>query len=147
MKWPEFNEHGDLPVGIHQATLAEVIEHFGTGSLQRRNIAERLMRIYELAHNTAQVARFIVYGSFVTAKPLPNDVDIFLLMGDAFDQSQMSGETAMIFHHLTTENKIGASVFWMRRLSIPDSEQKLIEHWQIKRDHTRRGIVEVTSRD
>lgn len=77
MNWPEFDEHGDLPVEIFQATLAEVIEHFGTGSLQRQQVGERLVRIYDLAHSTGQVARFIVYGSFVTAKPSPNDVDIF----------------------------------------------------------------------
>jgi hypothetical protein len=61
--WPEFNEHGDLPVGIHQATLTEVIGHFGKGSLQRRQVAERLIHIYNLAHSTGHVARFIVYGS------------------------------------------------------------------------------------
>ena len=124
-----------------------MIEHFGRGSLQREQVAERLVRIFELAHATGQVARFIVYGSFVTAKPAPNDIDIFLLMGDAFDKSQTSGETATVFDQLTTENKIGASVFWMRRLSIPDTERELIEHWQLKRDKTRRGIVEVISHD
>ena len=28
-EWPEFNKSGDLPIGIHPATLAEVIDHFG----------------------------------------------------------------------------------------------------------------------
>ncbi len=32
-QWPEFNEYGDLPPGIHPATLAEVIEHFGQATL------------------------------------------------------------------------------------------------------------------
>ena len=146
-EWPEFDEHGDLPVGIYRATLAQVIERFGSRTPQRRIVAQRLTRIYDLAHGTGQLARFIIYGSFVTAKPLPNDVDIFLLMDDAFDKTQTSGETAAIFEHLTTENKTGASVFWMRRLSILDSEQELLEHWQIKRDLTRRGIVEVIGRD
>jgi hypothetical protein len=27
-EWPEFNESGDLPIGIHPATLAEVIGDF-----------------------------------------------------------------------------------------------------------------------
>jgi hypothetical protein len=146
-EWPDFDASGDLPVGVHQATLAEVVEHFGSGTLQRRIVAQRLTRIYDLAHNTGQVARFIIYGSFVTAAPRPNDVDIFLLMEDTFDKSQTSGETAMVFDHWTAENTIGASVFWMRRLSILDSERELIEHWQIKRDRTMRGIIEVIGRD
>jgi predicted nucleotidyltransferase len=145
--WPEFNEHGDLPVGIHQATLVEVVEHFGSRTPQRRAVAQRLTRVYDLAQGTGHVDRVIIYGSFVTSKASPNDVDIFLLVDDTFDKSLTSGETAAIFDHLTAENKIGASVFWMRHLSILDSEQELIEHWQIKRDLTRRGIVEVTRRD
>ncbi|HEX8844979.1 MAG TPA: hypothetical protein VF791_10065 [Pyrinomonadaceae bacterium] len=146
-EWPEFNEYGDLPVGIHQATLAEVIEHFGRSTVQRRHVAERLLRIYDLAHSTGHVARFIVYGSFVTAKLNPNDVDIFLLMDNAFDKDQTSGEISILFEHLTTEHSIGASIFWVRRLSILDSEDEMIGHWQIKRDLTKRGIVEVIGRD
>lgn len=48
-EWPKFNESGDLPIGIHRATLAEVIDHFGRGSSQRAIVAQRLERIYSLA--------------------------------------------------------------------------------------------------
>ena len=30
--WPEFGAHGDMPPGIHLATLAEVVAHFGSGT-------------------------------------------------------------------------------------------------------------------
>jgi predicted nucleotidyltransferase len=146
-KWPDFSDEGDLPVGIHQATLAEVVEHFGRGTKQRWIVAQRLTRIYDLVHGTGQVARFIIYGSFITAKPSPNDIDIFLLMEDTFDKGQTSGEIAELFDHLTAEADVGASIFWMRRLSILGSAQEMIEHWQLKRDHTKRGIVEVIGRD
>jgi hypothetical protein len=49
---PEHDSNGDLPSGIHQATLAEVVRHFGTSTLQRRIVARRLERIYNLAHGT-----------------------------------------------------------------------------------------------
>ena len=55
--WPEFDANGDLPVGIYQATLAEVVEHFGTKTLQRQVMARRLARIYELARGTGQLKR------------------------------------------------------------------------------------------
>lgn len=70
MNFPEFNKNGDLPVDVYEATLQEVIEHFGNGSLQRQLIAGRLRKIYFFAKATNQVLRFIVYGSFVTAKRL-----------------------------------------------------------------------------
>jgi hypothetical protein len=44
----------------------------------------RLENIYAPAKASGHLARFIVFGSFVTAKPAPNDVDIFLLMSDGF---------------------------------------------------------------
>ena len=84
-KWPEFDSNGDLPVGIYRATVTEVLEHFGTGTMQRRLVGQRLERIYTLAFSTGQVLWFAVFGSFVTAKPNPGDVDIFLIMEDTLD--------------------------------------------------------------
>jgi hypothetical protein len=147
MAFPEFNENGDLPVGVYRATLWQVIEHFGRQNKRRRLIAQRLTRIYNLAKQTGYLARFIIFGSFVTSKPDPNDVDIFLLMDDAFDDKKMVGESAMIFNNLTTQQNEGASVFWLRRFAAIGGEQAAIEDWQYKRDETRRGIVEVVEND
>jgi hypothetical protein len=126
-EWPDFNEHGDLPIGIYPATLAEVIEHFGKGSLQRRSVAERLSRIYDLAHSTGHVARFIVYGSFVTAKINPHDVDIFLLMEDSFAPAMVKGDAAIIFDHMAVHSHERASVFWTTRTGALGGEQSLLE--------------------
>lgn len=41
---------------------------------------------------TGCMKRFIVIGSFVTTKPEPNDVDVFLVMHDTFDLNQVTGE-------------------------------------------------------
>lgn len=146
-EWPDFDNNGDLPVGIHQATLNEVVERFGVGSLQRRIVAQRLARIYELASDSGHLARFVIFGSFVTAKSAPNDVDIFLLMEDSFVLQQVSDEAENIFNHLAAQEHEGASVFWLKKAGVINGEQKAIEDWQIKRDKTRRGIVEVVGRD
>ena len=63
-----------LPQGVHHAALAEVLERFGHGTLQRRAVADRLNRVYELAASTRHLRRFVIFGSFVTAKDDPNDV-------------------------------------------------------------------------
>src|SRR5262245_53418411 len=47
-QWPDFNQDGDLPPGIHQATVTEILEHFGKGTPQRRIVARRLERICTL---------------------------------------------------------------------------------------------------
>ena len=144
-RWPDFNLKGDLPVGIYQATLEEIIEYFGAGSLQRQLVA-RLQRIYNLAAGTRQLARFIIFGSFITNKSAPNDVDIFMLMEDTFDLSQISGEASIIFHNRAAQNWEGASIFWIRRMAAIGGEEEALKDWQIKRDGSRRGIVEVIAK-
>ena len=108
-------------------------------------MARRLERIYSLVRGTGHLARFIVFGSFITAKAEPNDVDIFLLMEDTFDVSKVTGEAAILFDHLAAQNYAGASVFWLRRLAALGGEQSAIEDWQIKRDGAFRGVVEITA--
>ena len=146
-KWPEFNRNGDLPRGIHRASLGDVIEHFGTSNLRRAILAQRLNRIYDLAVGTGQTARFIIFGSFVTNKPNPQDLDIFLLMEDTFDIRQVAGEARIIFDNMASQNYEGASIFWLRRMAALDGEEAAVEHWQIKRDGKKRGIVEVLKDD
>ena len=92
---------------------------------------------------TGHLFRIVVFGSFVTTKPDPNDVDVFLLMVDSFDVSAATGETRLLFDHLAADAHCGASVFWLRRQSAFDGEEAAVEYWQIKRDGQRRGIVEL----
>jgi len=146
-QWPDFDSNGDLPVGIYQATLSAVIAHFGTSTLHRRLVAQRLACIYALARNTGQLARFIIFGSFVTAKREPNEVDIFMLMEDTFEAQQVTGEAALIFDHLAAQHSEGASIFWIRRMAAIDGEEAALQYWQITREQTTRGIVEVMHHD
>jgi hypothetical protein len=142
---PEFNEKGDLPTGVHLAPLAEVVAHFSMVSDRRKLLAQRLERIYQIASQTRHLARFVVFGSFVTDKHEPNDVDVFMIMDDNFDMGSLVGEPRLLFFdHNTAQDHFGASVFWMRRLAAIGGEQAAIEDWQIKRDGTERGIVEIT---
>jgi hypothetical protein len=140
---PGLNDGGDLPPGVYQASLREATDRFGTGTYQRDAIASRLARIHAVALSTGQVRRFIVFGSFITSKPEPNDVDVFLLMEDSFEVGRLSGEARLLFDHATAESRFGASVFWLRRQAAIGGESDAVEHWQIKRDGSRRGIIEI----
>ncbi len=111
MLWPAFNELGDLPVGVHRATLADVIAHFGHGTAQRVAVTTRLERIYELARRTNHVQGFIVFGSYVTADLSPRDVDIFLVMRGGFQPHDAPPETQQVFRHDTAQSALGASIF------------------------------------
>lgn len=65
--------------------MDEVIAQFGSGTAQRQAVTARLQRIYHLARATGKLERLILFGSYITAKPDPNDVDIVLMMRDDFD--------------------------------------------------------------
>jgi hypothetical protein len=143
MALPAFNEEGDLPPGVYRATLSEVLQRFAQGSVQRSAVGDRLNRLYQLARSTKQLARFVVFGSFVTAKEDPNDVDIILIMEDVFDVDSIAGEAALVFQHMEADAHFGASVFWTPRSGAFGGEQAMVEHWQVRRGGGKRGIVEI----
>ena len=144
MPLPELDSYGDLPIGVHQASLDEVIARFGHGTSQRQLVTTRLLRVLKLAEGTGKLERFIIFGSYVTAKPNPNDVDIILIMRDDFREPECDEETTPVFHHLRAQAELGASVFWTAPCGVLlETVDQFIEHWQVKRDHSRHGIVEV----
>jgi hypothetical protein len=146
MALPDFSDGGDLPEGVHRATLEEITERFGGGHEQRKAVTLRLIRIYQLAVATGQLERFIIFGSYITRKPEPNDVDIVLVMHDDFELAACDAETGKLFEHTQAEREFGASVFWIRAsFLLLETVDEFISYWQIKRDRSRRGIVEVTT--
>lgn len=144
MSLPPFDTEGELPIGIHQATLEEVVTRFGSGTAQREEVTARLRRIYPLAKATGSLERFILFGSYVTDKPDPNDVDIVLIMRNDFRLGACSKEAGKLFDHLQATQAFGASIFWVRpSMLVLETVEEFVAHWQIKRDRTQRGIVEV----
>lgn len=144
MSLPAFDSRGDLPVSVHPATLAEVIARFGYGTPQREFVTARLMRVYELARATGKLLRFVIFGSYVTDKPAPNDVDIILVMADDFTEQDYAPGLFPVFEHLRAQQELGASIFAVRPgFVIGETVDDFIAYWQTKRDKSRHGIVEV----
>jgi hypothetical protein len=140
---PAFTDVGDLPPGVHRATLPETVARFGAGPLGRKTLAGRLERTYNLAAATTHLARFIVFGSFVRAKAIPNDLNVFMLMDDEFDAGRLGGEARVLFDHPAARTYFGVSAFWLRRLAAFPDEQAAVANWQMRHDGLRRGLVEI----
>jgi hypothetical protein len=124
-------------------TLTEALARFGGGTAQRQAVAGRLVRIHQLATSTGFLARFVVFGSFVTAKAEPRDVDVILIMQDGFDLAAVSPDVAVVFNHSEADAQLGASIFWLRRSSALGGEQAMVEYWQTKRGGGQRGTLEI----
>jgi hypothetical protein len=141
---PAVNAEGDLPAGLHVCLLQELLDRFGSGSPRRRVVGMRLSRVVHLVLLTGYAGRIIVFGSFVSAAAEPNDVDVFLVMDDAFDLNAVSGEARILFDHASAQAHFGASIFWARRSACFPSESEMVSGWGLKRDGNIRGIVEIT---
>ena len=128
MRLPELADSGDPPLGVHRASLCETLDRFGVGHPRHIAMGERFERVYRVAAATGYLARFVVFGSFVTSKPAPNDVDVFLIMDDVFDGHSLHGESVLLFDHTAADVHFGASVFWVHRLAALGGEQAAVEY-------------------
>jgi hypothetical protein len=94
---PPLTAEGVLPPGIHPAPLDEIVAGFGGGNSTRREAAQRLRHILEMASGTGHPRRALIWGSFVTAKPEPADVDLMLVMSAGFRSEECSSSVRRVF--------------------------------------------------
>ena len=85
MAIPLFNEHGWLPEGIHDCTLEETAARFGVfqRSDRRPQLKAQFLKFVRAARAGGMVEPIFVDGSFVTAEPVPNDIDLVLVTNGA----------------------------------------------------------------
>jgi hypothetical protein len=145
MALPEFNSEGDLPEGLHRATLDDVRERFGNGSPARKEVTLVLERVFRLAIATRKLERFVIFGSYVTAKVTPRDVDVVLVMSDDFSLKSCAEATRTLFDHPRAQQELGASVFWVKPSALlGEPLDRFLLGWGTKRGQGIRGIVEVS---
>jgi hypothetical protein len=140
---PTFNSDGNLPEGIHLATEAEVFERFVTPSARRQWLGEPLRSLLTLAKSTGQLAHVFLWGSFVTSKEVPNDLDVLRVMGTAFAVEAVSAPAHGVFDHVQARRRFQADVFWTKASIDPQILHLWLDTYQTRKDFTRRGIVEV----
>lgn len=140
---PDFNELGDLPVGIHRASIDEVVSAFGSGSPQREALTRQLIEIINLARSTGQLREVFIFGSYVTAKVEPNDVDLLLVMSAEFDSEDVVGRERLVFDAMAAQHLFNASIWWITQRTEPETRNLILEQIQVRRDGKFRGIVEV----
>ena len=141
---PAFHSDGNLPEGIHLATAEEVFARFAGPSASRQWLGEQLRSLLALAQSTGQLARVFLWGSFVTEKEVPNDVDVLLVMTADFAVEELPLHQRVLFDHIPARLRFHADVFWTK-VSIDAAMLRLwLDTYQTGKDFTRRGIVEVT---
>jgi len=87
MPIPPLAPNGFLPVGVHECTLDEIRERFGSfqGSDRRPQLWAKLQQFLREAKASGLVEAVLLNGSFVTGEPAPNDIDIIVVVSAAHD--------------------------------------------------------------
>jgi hypothetical protein len=140
---PDFDSEGNLPVAIHGASEEEVSLRFGTTSARRRWLGERLRNILALAKSTGKLFRVFLWGSFVTGKKAPNDLDMLLVMAPDFSVGALPVHCQTVFDHAQARLLFEADVFWTKASIDGAVLQLWLDTYQFGKDFKRRGIVEV----
>jgi len=96
-----------------------------------------------MAKATGKLSRLFLWGSLVTNKEMPNDIDVLLVMAADFDIDALPAPGRVLFDHVQARLRFHADVFWSRE-SIGEAVLRLwLDTYQTSRDFKRRGIVEV----
>jgi hypothetical protein len=84
---PPLNENGLLPEGVHDCTQEDVEARFGIfqASDHRPRLWTRLKEFVEQARLSGIIEELLLDGSFVTAKPDPNDIDMIVVVSTTHD--------------------------------------------------------------
>jgi hypothetical protein len=142
---PPFDAQGNLPPGMYRANWDEITRRFGRSAPRRRVLAARLRDIADLAKATGFLTRVFVWGSFVTGKRFPRDVDLFLSMRSGFDPMlpQLRGPVRELFNHEAARLRYEADIFWATEAVGEAALGELLSVYQMTGDFTPQGIVEV----
>lgn len=106
-----FNRDGNLPEGVHVATVEEVVSRFATTSARRKWLGEQFRGLLAMAKSTEKLQRVFLWGSFVTSKDLPNDMDVLLVMSADFELNKLPENCQLLFDHAQARLRFNADVF------------------------------------
>lgn len=84
MPIPPLNQHGVLPTGFHECTLAE-IEAAYTGNAHRQALWIGLTNFLTWTNSQPRPSNILVDGGFTSDKALPKDIDVVFDVSDAED--------------------------------------------------------------
>jgi hypothetical protein len=98
---------------IEVLNLVTVGERFGTSTPRRQFLYERLCAVVARLYETGKVRHIYLFGSFPTAAPMPNDVDLFVVMDAGFRSAGLSDELLTVFVHDSCRIRYNIDVFWV----------------------------------
>ena len=144
MPIPEFDQHGLLPVGVHDCTLEELEARLGCfQTTDRRPVLFAKLKAFVSEARASGIVRWLVVdGSFVTASALPNDIDLVLVVAAEHDFAADLNPTAYnVVSKRRVHRQYGFDLLVARDGSV--EHRRWVEFFQQERlaPHLRKGIL------
>jgi len=119
--------------------MAEIVARFCSGEIRER-WKSILREVIALAGRTESLEAAYIFGSFVTAKAAPADIDLFLVMSRDFSSNHVVGRARLLFDRSRAAIVWGICIHW---ITARTDRAPFLETWQLRRSGGQQGIVEV----
>ena len=140
MTVPRFDASGNLPPGIHRATIEEIEERFAWNGRRKRlfrGLTEALENL-----SSAGVKKIWINGSFITSKNEPEDIDGCW----EYEQSVDVNKLDMVFLDINPprkamKDKYGVDFLISTTMLIDGKDRDVLDFFQLDRNGNRKGIL------
>ncbi len=140
---PEFNKDGNLPEGIYRASEKEFLNHFCVNTARRKWLGDRLRELFSTLREIGSFEKLFIWGSFVSNKEYPNDVDVLVIMSESFELENIPDDLKTIFNYVEARVRFNMDIFWSKYSIGEEMINLWLDTYQMTKDFKRRGIVEV----
>ena len=125
------------------ASLEEIGKRFGTTTPRRQFLFGRLQAVVNHLLSTGSVRNIYLFGSFVSGKASPNDIDLFVVMESGFTTAHLRGEALEVFQHDRCKIRYHADVFWVTGAIGNERITDLLDVFSRDREKREQPIIEV----
>jgi hypothetical protein len=134
---PPFHDNNNLPPGRHACSLQEIRTRFANGE-KRQRLFDQLCGLIERARDCG-FRQLVIFGSFVTAKAEPGDIDFFWVAQGGTDTSLLRQECRQLLDTMHIKNNFGFDAFWCP--DEPDAIERMTMLWSEDRNRQQRGLL------
>ncbi|MBD2772751.1 DUF6932 family protein [Iningainema tapete] len=136
---PEFDDNGNLPVGVHFCHWSEFKERFGY-TRKRRQMIQGLEEVMAQL-KAAGCRNFYINGSFVTREPSPNDFDCCWDQDDVdIDYLRKNAPLILNFYNSNAQKAKYRGEIYPSDQPV-DEDTVSIEFFQLDRRQNKKGII------
>jgi predicted nucleotidyltransferase len=125
------------------ASVQEIATRFGTSTPRRQFLFRQLQNLINRLRAVGGVKQVFLFGSFVTGKASPNDIDLLVVMNGMFSTANLSSQDLDIFQHDLCRIRFHADLFWVTEAVGADRIEDLLDVFSRDRDGRPQSIIEV----